>query len=503
MLAASCMLFSCAKETIVDPPAPEPSRPEESAHLLDFGVLADGRTYSPIDTTGGHFSIFVPIGTDLSQLVLQFNDRDYTVKLNGEQLESGASVCSFRDYKNGTPFQITSADGKTKNCTVRVLDTQLPVVSVTTTDRPGSITSRVTWREAVIRIRTADGKMQELGTTGIRGRGNWTWEKYPKKPYALKLDHRQEVLGMPAHKRWVLLALYRGFIGNALMFEATRRASALGWAPRGCFVEMVLNGKYQGLYYLCEAIKIDRNRVNITELKTGDVTYPAVSGGYLLEYDELFDETFKFKTQRFHLPVQLKAPNDTVPDAQLDYIRGFINDMETELLKIGTSEESHYSDYLDPVSFADYWLVLETVGNYEAWKPRSVKMYKGRDGVDSPAGTVCRLKAGPLWDQELFQVNKSFNSRNMYYYKYLFKDPAFVALVKERWALYKSSILGNENYEGFLDYLNAMVAQIKESARRDIAYWDNPYFTLGGEVSPVRTGFLSKIEWMDRQIQGL
>lgn len=43
------------------------------------------------------------------------------------------------------------------------------------------------------------------------------------------------------------------------------------------------------------------------------------------------------------------------------------------------------------------------------------------NGVDSPEGTVCKLKAGPLWDQELFEVNQEFNSRDMYSYKYLFK----------------------------------------------------------------------------------
>ena len=49
---------------------------------------------------------------------------------------------------------------------------------------------------------------------------------------------------------------------------------------------------------------------------------------------------------------------------------------------------------------------------------------------------MCKLKAGPLWDQELFEVNQSFNSKDMYYYKYLFRDPEFVTAVKERWEVY-------------------------------------------------------------------
>jgi len=148
-------------------------------------------------------------------------------------------------------------------------------------------------------------------------------------------------------------------------------------------------------------------------------------------------------------------------------------------------------------------MVLETVGNYEAYKPRSVKMYKGRDGVDSPKGTVCLLKAGPLWDQEWFRVYKKFNSKDMYYYKYLFQDPEFVQTVKTRWATYKDNILGNDKYINYIDYLNEMVELIQVSAKRDIKLWDNPNFTLSEEVGRVRQGFVSKINWMDGQINNL
>ena len=505
------LLFACGKQEIVppsplgpqevDPRQPEPDAGDQSGtDLVNFRILADGKEYYAVDTEGTDLSVFVPVGTNLSKLVACFSDNAASVTVNGVEQVSGETANDFRSYKKGVEYLLKSDSGSKAKYTIRVLDTQLPVVSVRT-DTPGKINSKVNWRDARIRIRNTDGKMLDLGVTGIRGRGNWTWDKYPKKPYALKLQQRQEVLGMPAHRRWILLALYRGFIGNAMAFEATRRAPTMPWAPRGQFVELVLNGKFQGLYYLCEQIKIDENRINITKLEQEDATYPAVSGGYLLEYDELYDEQYKFKSRSFNLPVQLKSPDDSIPDAQFNYIKDYINQMEAEIKKIGTKEESHYADFLDRDNFAEYWMVLETIGNYEAFKPRSVKMYKGRDGVDSPAGTVCKLKAGPLWDQELFEVNLRFNSKEMYYYKYLFQDPDFVAAVKERWEIYKSNILGNDQYAPYLDYLNDMVSLIKVSANRDIDYWDNNYFTLGGEVSVVKRGFLSKINWMDARIQ--
>lgn len=500
---AVLMLSACRKEIIPSPP-PVPSAGDGSgAEFFDFSVLVDGKEYHALDMEGTDLTVFVPDGTDLTKLVARFKVNASSVTISGTEQKSGVSENDFSGFRKGVTYHLASQDGSvSKNYTVRVLDTRLPVVTIRTAI-PGAIDSKEVWRAATIKIRDTDGSVTDLGGTGIRGRGNWTWEKYPKKPYALKLTEKQKVLGMPAHKRWTLLAQYRGFIGNPMAFEATRRASALGWAPRGRFVELVFNGKFQGLYYLCEQIKIDENRVDIHSLKASDVQSPAVTGGYLLEYDELYDEQYKFKSQYFKLPVQLKSPDDDVPDAQLNYIRDYINEMEAEIKKIGTGKESLYADYLDIDNFADYWMALEVMGNYEAYKPRSVKMYKGRDGSDSPPGTVCKLKAGPLWDQELFLVDRSFNSKDMYYYQYLFKDPAFVAAVKARWADYKSNLMGNDRYGSFLDYLQEIADLIDKSARRDISYWNNGYFTLKSEVASVKAGFKAKINWMDSQIQAL
>ena len=70
----------------------------------------------------------------------------------------------------------------------------------------------------------------------------------------------------------------RTLLRNDVAFEIARKCPALPWTPRGLFVELYLNGKHRGNYYLCEHIKIDKNRVNIDETKS--LWY-----GYLFEHD--------------------------------------------------------------------------------------------------------------------------------------------------------------------------------------------------------------------------
>lgn len=345
--------------------------------------------------------------------------------------------------------------------------------------------------------------IESSGKTGIKGRGNYTWLYYPKKPYALKFENKASVLGMPAHKRWTLLALWTGVIGTPIMFEASRRAPAIEWTPRGRYVEVVLNGKYQGLYYLCEQTKIDKNRVNIQSLKATDTEYPNVSGGYLLEYDNQFDEKYQFYSQGFNLPVMLKSPDDNVPLEQYEYIRNYINELEVELLKIGTDTESHYADYIDIDNFVDYWITLEVLWNYEARKPRSLKMYKGRDGVDSPPNTVCKLKAGPLWDLEVLYCDQSFNTKDAHYYGALFKDSLFIERVKQRWPKFRDDLLGLTNNKSIVEYLNDVVDEIEFSSKRNLDYWGDTYFSFDTDVETVRNGFDAKIKWMDAEINKL
>ena len=76
----------------------------------------------------------------------------------------------------------------------------------------------------------------------VKGRGNSTFAQ-PKRPYNIKLEEPISILGLPARKRYVLLANFfdHSLMRNALAFEVARQTSLASTTPQGRFVELVVN----------------------------------------------------------------------------------------------------------------------------------------------------------------------------------------------------------------------------------------------------------------------
>ena len=403
-------------------------------------------------------------------------------------------------------FTTRNSKGDTINLSSSVMNlerkifTRLPVVTIRT-DNEKEIRDKENWIPGDIKIDGINIFPGYEGKMSIRGRGNSTWE-FPKKPYAIKLDSKDSILGMPKHKRWVLLANYRDrtLMRNHVAFEISRR-TGLEWTSRGQFVEVMLNDVHLGNYYLCEQIRVDENRVNITEMKARDLDEEAITGGYLLELDTSYDEINKFISEIKKLPVMFKDPDEEVlQPEQFEYMQNYINTVERMLFEdedyIQTRE---YTTMIDEDSFIDWWFVMELSGNIESVYPRSSYLNKDRNGL---------LKAGPVWDFDYstFRGSTDFFSKESIWYGQLFKDPAFVSKVKERWELLRPR----------LDEINPIIDELRLSLARseslNTKMWDirNTPSVNGDETlsfddacSLMKSKFSSRLQWLDSQIMNM
>ncbi len=466
---------SCSKSSdIVD---------DEVVTLDISGITVDGISAAQVNDST--FYVRLPYGTDTRSLPVEI-DAACAVSVGG--ISSPVSI----DLSN--PLTLTASVGEdSRTYSLVAVFSDLPVVYVNTS---GPVLNKTDWvKKSTMQIVNA-GDYDAVYTTSIRGRGNSTWA-YPKKPYAIKLDEKSSVLGMPKHKRWCLLANWmdRTNIRNDIAFKIGSVFSALEWTPQGRFVDLVYNGEMMGTYYLCEQIKVDKNRVNIDELKAGDVDESSVTGGYLLEFDEYFDEVYKFKTWKLSLPVNLKSPDEDVPDVQFSYIQNYVNNVEQKLA--AKAPYSEIESLIDIDSYADWWLAYELIACDEPNHPKSAYMYKKRGG---------KLYAGPLWDFDwgTFKAPARWLTKYSLWYRYLFTYKEFKSRLKERWAEHKAQLAE------VTDYIDSVAQAIRESSVYDCSLWPlNGSSDINGDesmsfdesVGLLKSNYVKRLYWIDENIE--
>ena len=484
-----------------------------------------------IDAENGTVSLYVPYLNNRNLVpVFEIPEGTKLVLENGDEVVSGETVVDF--VANKTIAVVNSKNQKAVY-EVNFTNTGLPVVVVnqlsgtrsSETNKDYTKASKA-WYDATgtmwqpkdddwsmeegdnFMVYNADGtsalsdKNGELVTTpalaSTRLRGNVT-QQMPKKPFAVKLDKKHGIFmndadtenDLPAHKRWVLLSNWKDrtlmrnevAFGIADVFQQTFPNDGLAWNPSGQFVELVYNGVHVGNYYLCEHIKIDGNRLDITDPFDEKDGYSGTPEdyGYLLEADDGYDETWKFTTANY-IPFLFK---DDGNDEMLSYVAGLVRGVEDKLY---AGNYSAAYEQLDITSLVDYWLIQEVMMNSEMKHPKSVYMYLNKG----------KLYAGPIWDfdwntlpvsssyaEEGYSYTSSMlakaqpyhkrsgyptapfenSDKNYLWYPMLVKDASFKALAAERWGQVKSALLS------YVETIPAKAAAMKTSEALNNAMW--------------------------------
>ncbi len=101
------------------------------------------------------------------------------------------------------------------------------------------------------------------GAAQIHVRGNST-STLPKLPFKLKLEEKANLLGLGETKHWVLLAnaFDSTLLRNKLVYEFSGDLGAVCYM-HSQNITLIYNGEYEGVYQLCEQVRIDKNSVDI------------------------------------------------------------------------------------------------------------------------------------------------------------------------------------------------------------------------------------------------
>lgn len=365
--------------------------------------------------------------TQINSLIPVFSTNADSVTANGQLVESGETPV---DFTGPVHYKLYGKDGNTKQYDVLLTNfTGLPIINIHT-EGEQPINSKDNYLDASITINGIGDFPDFEGNMKIKGHGNSTWTQ-PKKPYKFKFDSKNALLGMAKGKSWILLANYIDLsaIRNELSM-AFGRVSKLDWTPHMQFAELYVNDSYRGTYQLAEQIKINKERVNISD------------DGYLLEVDnpsKMDDDDIFFETPR--MTVTIKDPDIDPGSSRYNYIKDYINMVEGVLYSDNFKDPNEgYAKYMDVTSFVDWYLINEIAKNNDAIFYSSCYMNIAPDG---------KLKMGPLWDFDLAFGNDSDNDnmnpkgfwvQKAVWISRLFEDPAFVAKVKTRFKYFREQL---------------------------------------------------------------
>ena len=318
--------------------------------------------------------------------------KGYSLSLDGEFLKNNKKLYTTETKEIYAIFGIKKGSFKIET---------VPTIYISA-DK--AITSKKEYVDASFSILENGFYTLRAADVNIRIRGNSS-SGVAKKSFKLKFDKKINIFDMGEDKEWALIANY--FDPSHLRnYYAYKLAKLMGmeYAVDCQFVNVYLNGTYQGLYLFTETVKTSSNRVNIeTDYTKDDYDIP-----FMLELDYKLEENNpnymdnlnidfflvdnkKYSGRTFQYAAQYPKnfTSEYMTKKQFNYIKNYMTDTY-DSVSLGT-----YSFFIDLDSFIDYFLIQELFMNIDQ-EHSSVFVYKPQND---------KLHFGPIWDFDLSTGN--------------------------------------------------------------------------------------------------
>ena len=332
----------------------------------------------------------------------------------------------------------------------------------------------------------------------MKGRGNYSWS-FPQKTYGLKLDDAAPLLGMNSGKKWVLITTYsdKTLLRNFIGLNLASRFLGMEYAVDTRYVDVYVNGKYNGLYVLSQNITLGTGQVDADALFEIEAQYRhsdcsnciiCPSGTHIIFSEPIDDVT----TTEEH-------------DALMSKYRQLIVKADVAITTKGKKE---YSRYIDVDSFVDWYIVNELLKNYDSGFTTSCYMYV-KDN---------KLHMGPCWDYDTCMGNQNAatcmypegyhvaTSNYSPWYQTLTQEKDFRQAIHDRW----TELYDGGTIDAWMQFLDDQRETISESQKLDKKKWPQKLkqtdlrghlslFTYEEEVDYLKNWLNTRIKWLNSE----
>lgn len=414
--------------------------------------------------------------------------------------------------------------------TVNLVSSNLPIVIITTDINPSTgapydivdepkvpATMKIIFHSDGSRNYMTDASNSSFlnynGKIAIEIRGSSS-QMVEKKGYGLTTvksdgvtNNNVSLLGMPKENDWILngLAFDGSLIRDYLSYDLYRNMG--NYSPREQYCEVIINGDYRGLYIFMEKLKVDENRINITKMTTTDVSYPAVTGGYVVKSDKTTGndpiawQMYSDYGANVDFIYDNPKPEDIV-DKQKNYIYNYFQNLKACTDQNNSSITTGFPNLIDVPSFIDFMIMSEFASNVDSYQ-YSTYYHKDRKG---------KLRAGPIWDYNLTYGLDVFGNRSLTnlwqfdnddnegprYWKMLFYNSVFNCYLTKRWK--ELTATGQPlNYSVVSAEIDKIVSLITEASSREQTRWGT-VGVLSSQISNIKSWISTRVNWMNSQL---
>ncbi len=418
----------------VDLPVPTPTPPEPDIPVAVVSVTLGGKVAEDVTWAVRGAEITLDIPLLYAQSSLKKGEILFT-------LADGTTVTREMDLTAPQVVSIPTSEGE-RDCrlTAERDGFGLPILEIET-DNAAPVADKNTYIHGRLKI---DGQEYPLQ---IKGRGNASWNHFPKKSYRIKLDKGEKLFGLPQNRDWVLTGNYpdKTLIRNCVAHTLSATLSGIEYTATHIPVHLFLNGEYLGVYTFGDKIENGNGRLDLGEPvyegeKLSDV-------GFLIEIGWDFDSENLYNRDYFDTDILrrlfVKDPEIQVALApEMRIIKNYVLQTEKAIVT-----DNGWENYIDVESFVDWFILNELTFNTESSFYRSCYLWR-------PVGG--KLKMGPVWDFDMAFGNhrgdlRGYNgwctTESTYEYitenwmDYLMTYPAFTHRLVARWNEVKEDLL--------------------------------------------------------------
>lgn len=461
---------------------------------------------------------FTPTQTKAVALYAQFREGySYCSQYSRFFNEDHAKVVEIVAEDGSRMFEYTFERGKSvsaesiKNIYIVAAADELPKLSVNIENSFSNVT-RDEWVYAEFSLVCGSkyfGSGNFEGSGYIKGRGNTSW-KMDKKPYSIKLKSEHSLLDIPATEKYAIISGFDddSLLRNYLTYKTALDFNGISYVPKCEFVDVFLNGAYNGVYLLVERIDVEPTKVDISCADEFHIT-----GGYLIEKN-MSSKVSSDDEIWFKAPYRANPSDDVfsviAPDPEDDdlkkeiseYLSAYMTDVHEAIMSTGDDD---YLNYVDIESWADFLIIQELAKNIDGNLKTSCYMYKlendNRLYMTAPwdfdlAYGVAGWSNGCLYNDMydcpsgtgvtgLMVANSSCPWYDTLYHGY----PEFYSAVIERYKEYRDSSIAD-----MFPMIMEQAAYIYKSASQNDILWESDSVASTMELYEWLKG---RVDWLD------